>query len=114
MAKQIDLFEMIADAVKPSFHNSIPLEGEELKKANQDANNQEREIVRFLQRNPGKYFAPHQLEEHFDKWPLTSIRRALSNLTKKGILMKSLKPEIMGSYGKPVNGWMLNPNRQAA
>ena len=47
-------------------------------------------------------------QEHYGKrYPLTSIRRAISNLTDNGKLMK-LERMVMGNYGKKVHTWRLN------
>lgn len=38
--------------------------------------------------------------------PLTSVRRAMANLSRKGLLMKT-EAMTLGSYGKQVHTWML-------
>jgi len=55
--------------------------------------------------------APHQVQDQIvqrygKRYPLTSIRRAMSNLTDNGELMK-LNRMVMGSYGKNVHTWRL-------
>ena len=39
--------------------------------------------------------------------PITSVRRALSNLTRDGKLYKSESPVMSGQYGRPVHYWRL-------
>ena len=56
--------------------------------------------------------APHQVQDQIvvrygKRYPLTSIRRAISNLTDNGKLIK-LNRMVMGSYGKKVHTWRLN------
>jgi len=56
--------------------------------------------------------APHQVRDQLvqrygKRYPLTSIRRAISNLTDNGKLMK-LERMVMGNYGKKVHTWRLN------
>ena len=51
-------------------------------------------------------FSPTKLHEVFNNVPITSIRRALTNLTKEG---KCYKSDLMsnGSYGRPEHNWGL-------
>ena len=56
--------------------------------------------------------APHQVrdqlaQQYGKSYPLTSIRRAMSNLTDNGKLIK-LARMVMGNYGKKVHTWRLN------
>jgi hypothetical protein len=55
--------------------------------------------------------APHDVQEQIHmkynkRYPLTSIRRAISNLTDDKKLLK-LRTMVMGSYGKKVHSWRL-------
>ena len=55
--------------------------------------------------------APHQVRDQIVQryskhYPLTSIRRAMSNLTDDGKLIK-LDRMVMGNYGKNVHTWRL-------
>lgn len=51
-------------------------------------------------------WSPTRLHGYFNNVPLTSIRRALTNLTKQG---KCFKSEVMsvGSYGRREHNWVL-------
>lgn len=51
-------------------------------------------------------FSPCDLVEFFPMWPLTSIRRAITNLTAEGLLVKTHEMKI-GMYGKQVHTWRL-------
>ena len=101
-----------------SFHNTSALEARRLQEAELKANTQEWLIYEWI-----KYcYFNHQWDEwtpsfllselisneQIDaKTPLTSIRRALSNLTKRGLLEKT-GTQIEGPLGKPENTWRLS------
>ena len=132
----IEYFNMIDHGtkdsiVKPSdvgkqreldFHNSIPLkEGEGLEKAKDTAKKQQDMIMELFRENPLLNFTPIEVwdvineerDSDMDTWGqpvlLTSVRRAISNLTKAGRLFKcdrSITRE--GRYGKPNRTWRYN------
>ena len=57
----------------------------------------------------GSYFAPHQIkdilsERYEENYPLTSIRRAITDLTTEGMLIKT-DYRVKGNYGKKVHTW---------
>ena len=57
----------------------------------------------------GTYFAPHQIKDilsdrYDENYPLTSIRRAMTDLTADGMLVKT-DYRVEGSYGKKVHTW---------
>lgn len=93
-----------------AFYNTINLEAKELEKAEQDALTQEQRILRFfIQFRQGGSMAPSAVHDRvFDKdCPLTSVRRAMSSLTKRGDLIKS-GAMIIGPYGKPEHLWTVS------
>ena len=90
-----------------SFYNTIHLHGEDLSRAIQSTHTQEEIILRFLAINAGEWSAwdLHQ-QPNFYHLPITSIRRALTNLCQKGeILSTGMKK---GNYGKPVHTYTAN------
>lgn len=94
------------------FYNTIDLTGPELEKAKADTLKQEELISAIYKRNPGKAISPSQILEITGKyyglnWPLTSIRRAITNLTENTALIK-LPGMIDGIYGKPEHVWRFN------
>ena len=94
-----------------SFHNTIEASGDDLKTFEAKAQTQEEKIAAFFMMAcpGGTEYAPSDLHLGlFDhkKVPLTSIRRALSNLTRQGILVKTGKQK-RGPYGKPEYKWKL-------
>ena len=57
----------------------------------------------------GTYFAPHQIKDilsdrYDENYPLTSIRRAMTDLTAECMLVKT-DYRVEGSYGKKVHTW---------
>ena len=68
-------------------------------------------ILRLFMINPNEDFTPdeiHHLCETCNKsWPITSIRRSISTLTKAGKLTKTNRLE-KGPYGKREHLWKLN------
>ena len=91
-----------------SYHNTNNLTGNELKKANQKACSQEEAIMDIFIDNKGVQLTPSCVWEiycsEFNSIPLTSIRRAITNLTNKHKLFKTHKMEE-GIYGKPEHFW---------
>lgn len=97
----------LAFEFKPSFHNTIKLVAQNLIEAETNAKNQEERIL-YLFRTYNKPMTPSEV---FKKWqliwpviPLTSCRRALSNLTKRGEL-EMLDELVTGTYGALEHKW---------
>lgn len=89
------------------FYNTIKLSGADLQLARDNSKSQE-DFIKFIFKNqPDLEITPSQMLELFGKnIPLTSVRRALTNLTNENFLEKT---EIMteGLYGKPEHIWRL-------
>jgi hypothetical protein len=66
---------------------------------------QEQAIVEFLKENGG-YYTPEVIQYiiYRNTVPLTSIRRALSTLTRKGVTVKT-KTRKPGNHGRLVHTW---------
>jgi hypothetical protein len=97
-----------------SFYNTIHQTGKDLFSSNEGARTQE-EIIHDLfkakRHMEGKLkFTPFEVLERMEfmgyKYPITSIRRAMSNLTKQGILEKTDEKKDE-EYGKPNYYWRL-------
>jgi len=92
------------------YYNTNKESGETLLKSRDKARSQEKEIVRILEKwiknGRGWSVAPHELLLYFDNVPLTSIRRAITNLEKDGKLEKTDRM-VKGTYGKMVHTWKL-------
>jgi hypothetical protein len=81
------------------FYNTPKLDGKPMVKAERDAEGQETVLLRYFKLY--KSMSASQAHSHFPKSvPLTSIRRAMTNLMKAGKVEKTEKQRI-GLYGKP-------------
>lgn len=90
-----------------SYHNTVPVHGEELERREVKARNQEAEVLGVITDRPDRHFTPFQIYKALgEKWPITSIRRAMTNLTKQGkIYMTGIMED--GGYGIKTNTWRL-------
>lgn len=93
------------------YYNTNHEEGTELLESESKAQTQEELILEYFQFNPGLQLTPFGVKSKLD-WlfhhvPITSIRRAMTNLTKAGYLMKTNFKET-GKYGKKNYLWSLN------
>lgn len=91
-----------------NFFNTSSLHGKELRQAISAASKQDDKILIYFENNPGKEFSPSQIwQVIFDEaTPLTSCRRSITTLTKKGLLIKT-DSQSTGPYGRPENKWKL-------
>ena len=89
--------------MKP-FYNTIYLKQTELEKEIKNAKNQEEKIMVIFQQK--KELTPSEVWEYLMEYPLTSIRRAMTNLTDQGRLRKTNTQKV-GYYGKPNDVWKL-------
>jgi hypothetical protein len=97
-----------------NYYNTNRLAGEQLLKAIHAAKSQEEKISLYFSGYPGRRFAPHQIKAAIfsEATPLTSIRRAITNLEQSNFLFKTDRM-IEGDFGSPVHTWRLN-NRDHA
>jgi len=90
-----------------TYYNTNNETGDTLLKSRDKAQSQEECILAYFKRGWRTFCAPHDLESLFDYTvPITSIRRALTNLEKSGKLVKT-DLMVMGTYGKMVHTWQL-------
>jgi hypothetical protein len=90
-----------------SFYNTIKLRGRDLEVADGKAKSQEETILAFFLRCPGMRFTPFDIQEILlPGAPITSIRRAMTNLVYKDKLEKT-KYKKPGKLGKPNYMWQL-------
>tara|TARA_R110002020_G_scaffold221997_2_gene430306 strand:- start:5309 stop:5584 length:276 start_codon:yes stop_codon:yes gene_type:complete len=89
-----------------SYYNTTNLKGDELKTSHKKTISQEQKILEIFKNHQIPLSPTDIFSNFFKKTPLTSIRRALSNLTRDGKLEKISKKKI-GSYGKPEHCWRL-------
>ncbi len=95
-----------------TYYNTTHLRGQQLARYESQAARQGDIVAEFFRRNPGIDAAPHEVHEvlGLSGAPLTSIRRAMTNLTKVGILEKT-DNKVDGPYGKPAYTWRLKVQR---
>ncbi len=90
-----------------AFYNTINLTARDLLEADAAALNQEQRILRFFIQQGRSYMcAPSAVCKRVfqNTVPLTSVRRAMTNLTNAGDLHKT-EAKIQGLYGKPEHLW---------
>lgn len=91
----------------PGYFNTNELTGARLAAADAKALTQEEAVLRHFRRHPGLYLTPDQvLAVMAPRTPLTSVRRAMTNLTTRGLLVKTDRLKE-GPYGSPAHCWVL-------
>lgn len=90
------------------FHNTINLQGDDLSRAEQKARTQNEIILDFFQNNPEKELTPFEVQSQAGlfQYPITSIRRALTDLTKDDKLEKTACQK-KGNFGTLNYCWKL-------
>ena len=90
------------------YYNTNNENGEDLRESWTRTAKQDELILQFFIDNPNQLFTPdeiHHMCEVCEKdWPITSIRRAISTLTKRGNLTKTSELR-KGKYGKQTHTW---------
>jgi hypothetical protein len=114
MTKDLGYAERIAEALKKQvandmYYNTNNLTGKQLADGKKKAARQEDIILDLFRLQPTRMILPDEVWREVGShrgWPLTSVRRALTNLTDQGELEKTNKLGG-GGYGKPVHYWRL-------
>ena len=114
MTPQFDLFEqfrgIFTQGINPpstSYFNTIPLKGADLKQARRKAANQDDLVLKCFTENKYQAMTPAQVFLMLgQQYPITSIRRAITNLTKAGLLVMTDEKRA-GLYGTLNNTWKL-------
>ena len=91
------------------YYNTTNLAGVELMQEHQNSKTQDGRIILFFQSNQSKLFTPFDvLDRVFNNAiPITSVRRSITNLEKKGSLLKCFEQRV-GIYGKKNYCWTFN------
>jgi len=92
--------------VTTGFYNTTSVKGEELAQCRAAAETQEAIIYEFFLRHPNMSYSPSRLASVLPKAPLTSIRRAVTNLTTAGLLEKT-DHKVVGLWNKQEYTWRL-------
>ena len=92
------------------FHNTLDLPESELKVRQLKAGSQNQRILSIFRSNPNENYTPFVLWDVYNVLyphaPITSIRRAMTDLTKLGYLEKT-KEKRAGEYGELNYCWKL-------
>lgn len=91
-----------------SYHNTVPESGETLQVYKDKAATQDKRVLDFFKSNSRAMLSPSEilyLVFEGEGVPLTSVRRAISNLDKKGLIFRT-KLTIEGQYGRQEGTWM--------
>ena len=108
-----------------SYHNTTESSGQDLDKYESQAKSQDEIILQEITYHDLAFYGtryqkhgwtPSEVEQaiirhHNKHWPITSIRRALSNLTKRGLLQK-LDTQRNGPHNRPEHCWSLPAGQQ--
>lgn len=99
--------------MQSSFHNTINLTHEALECANAKASSQEEVVLQFFKDNRGMKFTPCEVHRALTgngkldaRTLLTSVRRAISDLTRDGKIVKTTQKKL-GAFGMANYTWML-------
>lgn len=93
------------------YYNTNHETGPVLAESRKKVASQEEQILQYFINHPNIVASPSEVDEYFTtylfNWPITSIRRAMTNLTIKDKLVKTDKM-VMGPYKKREHLWRLN------
>jgi hypothetical protein len=94
----------------PTFHTHDGMLADEISAGMDRAESQETLIRLFFLSYPLAQLTPPEVQEKAAiRGPLTSIRRALTNLTRRGFLVKNKAVQKPGLYGMHNATWQLSP-----
>ena len=93
------------------FYNTNKTMGQELSEVKSTAQKQQQNIIQFFNMNPERAFTPSDIHRKIftNKTPITSVRRAITNLTDAGRLFKTNLTR-RGPYGRKEHLWALTGN----
>ena len=92
------------------YYNTNNESGKTLKRSRRKANSQEEMILAIFKETPKAKFTPETVLKKLQgvhlNYPITSIRRAMSNLKDEGYLIKT-DEKAKGDWGKKVHLWKI-------
>lgn len=94
------------DTGQDSYFNTTRQTGDQLAQYREQAATQESVIIQFFREHPHSAYTPSDLSKLLPRAPLTSIRRAVTNLTRQGLLEKTTSQKA-GIYNRPEHKWRL-------
>ena len=90
-----------------TFHNTLNETADELFVSRARARSQQERILAFFNTFPVLHFTPFDIQKNvLPGAPITSVRRALTNLQKAGYLAKT-GIMLLGDHGKNNHTWKL-------
>jgi Fe2+ or Zn2+ uptake regulation protein len=93
-----------------SYYNTTQETGSSLAESHAKAKTQEQKIILCFHNQGTPLSASVICELLNDAYPITSIRRALTDMTNQGDLEKTEK-KVMGRYGKKEHQWRLRTDK---
>ena len=96
-----------------SYFNTTNESGTDLSTSEKKAKRQDEYILDFFKYNALREFTPSEIHSNIPELhhaPLTSVRRAITNLTDNGLLIKTIH-QREGLYGKKTFTWKLKPTK---
>lgn len=89
------------------YHNTTNSRGPELARYEREAATQDEAVAAVYRKHAPFGLSPSQCHRALGtQAPLTSIRRAITNLAKAGVLVKT-GDQVRGQYGRPEHRWKL-------
>ena len=89
------------------MYNTINIKGAELKQARNKTSRQKDKVLQFFKNNPASNYTPFDVHRILGlNCPVTSIRRAITDLTEQGELVKT-DQQRRGEYGTKNYCWRL-------
>jgi len=89
-----------------NYYNTNKEEGNTLVKSNTKANKQQDAILLFFKNNININYTPFDIQDNvLPDTPITSIRRAMTNLEQDNKLVKTATMKL-GKYGKANHTWI--------
>jgi len=74
------------------------------------AKHQDEIVLKLFQQHPTASFTPYEVWLRLgQQWPITSVRRAITNLT--GEFLEVTEEKRLGGYGRNNNVWRLKKNQ---
>jgi hypothetical protein len=91
------------------YFDTTSLPASELAQATSVASRQDDIIYDIFRRRIGPFSPSHILticQLQGRKWPITSVRRSMTNLTKRGLIRRT-DEKVVGPYARPEYCWSL-------